>query len=168
MTTKVSNPLETMFRDSGLGWMIDSSSPPDVVFNHFEKTLANVSQLAQKRLGPKALSLNSDAILAEYERNPSRIKGFLQAFGSTSSPEMLLMVWRILQGMEIAEMRMNYSAQKDFFLEAKLTSPYGEEEKTEIYQSTDIEDAALLRHLGIMKMDDKPLFAGFYPLRIHN
>jgi hypothetical protein len=36
---------------------------------------------------------------------------------------------------------------------------------TAIYESTNIRDAALLRHLGIMTINGAPVFDGFYALR---
>jgi hypothetical protein len=91
------------------------------------------------------------------------VKAFLQALGATRSPEMLVMVWRILQGMRIQEIDMTYRERDSFRLRCVLNSPY--EVKPEVYESSDIVDAMLLSHLGIMEMDKGPVFEGFYPSR---
>jgi hypothetical protein len=77
---------------------------------------------------------------------------------------MLIMVWRILQGMRIQEVDMAYREQKSFRLRVVLNSPY--EDASEVYESSDIGDAKLLRHLGTLEVDGKPVFDGFYPLRV--
>ena len=79
---------------------------------------------------------------------------------------MLVMVWRIFQGWKISRVSMQYDEDQAVFrLEVALAnSPYDTQE--EIYESTDIGDAALLRHFGIMTMDDKPIFDGFYALKL--
>jgi hypothetical protein len=75
------------------------------------------------------------------------------------------MVWRILQGMNIAELRLDYASEDTFRMTVRLRSPY-EDGDDETYESEDIDDAVILRHLGVMKMDDKPIFDGFYPLNV--
>ena len=76
---------------------------------------------------------------------------------------MLVMVWRLLQGAEVAEVELHYRLQKSFGLRVKVVSAEGEPE--EVYESDDIDDAAVFRHFGILKMDDHPVFDGFYALQ---
>ena len=66
--------------------------------------------------------------MAEYERNPQKVRGFFQALGGTRTPEMLLMVWRIIQGMEIKDIQLSYQRQQAFEVRVVLQSPYGEED----------------------------------------
>ncbi len=77
--------------------------------------------------------------------------------------DMLLMVWRILHGLSIREVTMNYVEQEAFRLVVTLARP-GQDD-LETYSSDDINDAALLRHFGITTVDGRPLFDGFFPLR---
>ena len=76
---------------------------------------------------------------------------------------MLVMVWRILHGDLIQSIEMKYAQKSEFRLDVTLEDP--ESGQTSRYQSLDIDDAALVRHFGIMKMSDLPLFDGFYALR---
>ena len=91
------------------------------------------------------------------------MKAFLQAVGETDSPDMLVMAWRLLQGSEIAQIDLRYQLQNRFSLRIQLVSP--EDGTSEEYASEDIDDAAVLRHFGILKMGDRPVFDGFYALQ---
>jgi len=77
---------------------------------------------------------------------------------------MLLMVWRILEGMEIGAVELSYAFQANFHLRIVLRNPF--DGKEEVYDSDRIDDAALLRHFGITAINGKPVFDGFYPLRL--
>jgi hypothetical protein len=78
---------------------------------------------------------------------------------------MLLMVWRILQGLSIREVAMNYRELEAFSLSVTLALPGEEQDELETYSTHDINDAALLRNFGITTVDGRPLFDGFFPRR---
>jgi hypothetical protein len=102
--------------------------------------------------------------VAEYQHNPHKVRAFLQVVKS-ASPDVLVMVWRILQGMGVARIEMEYQTGLHFRLHVWLSSPY-EGGEPEVYESKDIDDAVILRHMGIMKMDDRPVFDGFYAVNL--
>jgi hypothetical protein len=77
---------------------------------------------------------------------------------------MLLMVWRIIQGMEVREIQVNYQRQQSFEVRVVLESPYGEVDHP--YISRNIHDFALFRHIGILEIGGAPVFDGFYTLRV--
>lgn len=162
ITTPPAN-LEDAIRRSGEGWVIDWFDPPSQSMNHIRQALAAVNQRAEERLGGNAPNLTESALLAEYRRNPERVRGFFQALGLSRTPDMLLMVWRVIQGMDIKSVELSYVRQQSFELRAILESPYGEED--EPYHSTDIDDFKLFRHIGIFKLGANPVFDGFYPLK---
>jgi hypothetical protein len=85
--------------------------------------------------------------------------------GTTQSPEMLVMVWRILEEMHIREVEMHYREQVAFSLVVILAHPGEDKEELETYRSDDINDAALVRHFGITTVNHRPLFDGFFPMR---
>jgi hypothetical protein len=161
--TSVSS-LEEAIRHSGEGWLIDSFAPPSEALNHIRRVLAAVCDRAQQRLAGNAPDLRESAIVQEYRRHPSQVRGFFQALGGTRTPDMLLMVWRIIQGMEIKYVQLSYERQQLFRARVILESPYGEEDAP--YESDRINDFALFRHIGIMEIDNRPVFDGFYPLRV--
>ena len=157
--------LEDAIRGSGEGWLIDGFAPPEKAIEFLGKTLDAVNQRAKQRLGGNAPDLTEDAIVNEFTSHPQSVRGFFQALGGTRTPDMLLMVWRIIQGMEIKEIRLDYSRQRIFAVSVTLEPPYGGPEE-EVYESTKINDFSLLRHIGILEIDNKPVFQGFYPLRM--
>jgi len=77
---------------------------------------------------------------------------------------MLLMAWRIIQGMEVKDVRIQYQRQENFEARVVLESPLGEEDCP--YVSNDIFDFSLFRHMGIMESAGRPVFDGFYVLRL--
>ena len=166
MSTSPPTNLEEAIRQSGEGWLIDMFALPSEAVNHLRRTLEAVRREATVRLRSNAPNLTEEAIVAEFGRNPVRVRGFFQALGGTRTPQMLLMVWRIMQGMEIKTVELSYARQRSFQLSVTLESPYGEEDQP--YVSTSIQDFALFRHIGTLEISGGPVFDGFYPLKIRD
>ena len=164
MSPPLASTLEEAIRYCGEGWLIDATLNPDSGIGHFRQLLGKVQNLADERLGQNALNLSEATLVAEYRRNPQKVRGFFQALGLSSTPEMLLMVWRILQGMDIKTVELQYARQDSFRLGVILESPYGEEDAP--YSSDNISDFALFRHIGILEIGDQPVFDGFYALTV--
>jgi hypothetical protein len=164
MSIQQPTTLEEAIRDSGEGWLIDGFSPPAEAMDHLRRQLDEVNCRAQERLGGNAPHLTESSLLAEYKRNPLKVKGFFQALGGSRSPDMLLMAWRIIQGMGVKELHIAYRLQEAFEARVVLESPHGEEDPP--YISSDIRDFALFRHIGILQISGRPVFDGFYPLRL--
>jgi hypothetical protein len=164
MSTNPPTNLEEAIRQSGESWLIESFAPPSEAMNHIRRTLGEVDRRAKSRLGGNAPDISESSLLMEYRSNPRRVKGFFQALGASRTPDMLLMAWRIIQGMEIKEIELSYLRQQSFQVKVILESPYGEED--EPYISSDIDDFKLFRHIGVLKIGDNPVFDGFYPLNV--
>ena len=164
MSNTQASTLEEVIRRAGEDWLIDWFSPPSEAMNHLTQTLHAVNELAQERLAGHAPDLSEEALAREYERNPQHVKAFLQTLGGTRTPAMLLMAWRIIQGMEIEEFRVEYQRQQRFTMRVVLRSPHGD--PVEEYDSDRIQDFSLLRHLGTLEAGPgRPIIDGFYPLR---
>ena len=73
------------------------------------------------------------------------------------------MAWRIIQGMKIKSVLLNYQRQESFAMQVTLQSPYGDGD--EKYSSDKIQDFAVFRHIGTMEVSNSPVFEGFYALR---
>lgn len=166
MSTAHPTTLEEAIRQSGEGWLIDGFSPSEKALEHLSRTLDAVDRCARERLGEDAPRFDEASVVTEYQRHPQGVQGFFQALAGTRTPDMLLMVWRIIQGMEIKEIQASYHRQRDFRLSVTLESPDGGED--EIYESEHIQDFALFRHVGILEISGKPVFDGFYPLRVRD
>lgn len=163
MTTASGEILEGLLRENDLGWMIDMYSPTEHALPFLLEQLNTLTAEFRRRLGYE-VSFAPETLMRECERNPHKILAFLQALGVSRNPEMLLMVWRILQGLSIRELVMNYREQEAFSLVVTLANP-GHRNEVETYRSNDINDAALIRNFGITTVDRRPLFDGFFPNR---
>ena len=156
--------LERLLRENDLGWMIDMYAPRDRAVPVLLEQLAKLTAEFAKRF-KYAASFAPETLRAEAERNPHKIRAFLQALGASGNPDMLLMVWRILHGLTVREVAMSYREQESFRLNVTLAQRGPERDELEAYSSNDINDAALVRHFGITTVDHRPLFDGFFPLR---
>jgi hypothetical protein len=166
LSTSSLTTLEDAIRHAGEGWLVDTFSPPENAMPTILRVLEEVQRESRDRLGHNGPDFSEETLVREYHRNPRQVTAFFQALGGTRTPNMLLMVWRILQGMEVKEIQLTYRRQEIFHLRVVLESPYGEED--EPYDSTDIGDFALLRHLGSLTISGLPVFDGFYAFRRHS
>jgi hypothetical protein len=164
MTPESPAILERLLRDNDLGWMIDMYAPRERAVPFLLEQLARLTAEFRSRFGYE-VSFAPETLRAEVERNPHKIRAFLQALGVSGNPDMLLMVWRILQGLSIREVAMTYREQEAFSFSVTLARPGEEHDELERYHTDDINDAALLRHFGITTVGRRPLFDGFFPLR---
>ena len=167
MSTTSPSPstLEETIRQSGEGWLLDWLAPPGEAIDHIQRTIRAVNKRARKRLGVKAPDISEKELIEEYRRNPQQVRAFFQALGGTPTPDMLLMVWRIIKGIEVKNVQIQYHRQESFRVEVILQSPSGDEDD-ETYTSTDIDDFSLFRHFGVLEIDGRPVFHGFYALRV--
>jgi len=153
--------LEAILRGRGLAWAVDMFAPTSEAAAHYLKSLKDLEKyIEQRRLGK--ISFFPDTLPQLLCISPYKADAFLQALVSIRSTPMLCVAWRILQGMQIAAIDMEYLQLSTFTLRVVLRSPYNQDEE---YQSDDINDAVFLRHLGKSMVDDKPFFDGFYALR---
>jgi hypothetical protein len=164
MTSPTTHTLEEAIRDAGEGWLIDWFAPPAEAMDHIRRLLAEVCRRGQERLQGNAPDLTEAGLVAEYNRSPLKVKGFFQILGGSRTPDMLLMAWRVIQGMEIQNITLSYSLKQRFSVQVILKTPYGETDAP--YESQDIQDFAIFRHFGIMEVSGTPVFDGFYALKI--
>ncbi len=164
MSPTTASPLEEAIRQAGEGWLIESFAPPGEALNHIRRVLGAVHQRARERFGDNAPDLSESAIVEEYRRHPSQVKVFFQALGGTRTADMLVMVWRIIQGMEVKDLQLSYRRREHFQMRVILESPYGEEDAP--YVSDKTNDFTLFRRVGILEVGNTPVFDGFYPLRV--
>jgi len=165
MSSVATDPFEAMIREAGEGWLIDWFAPPEQAIPSLHETLRRAEDAARQRLGQDAPRLTPETLVETYARNPHKVRAFLQVIGSVASPHILVLVWRILQGIEIVAIRMEYDAAGLFHLYVKLASSNADGTPEE-YESNDIDDSVVLRHLGTLKMGSQGAFDGFYPMNL--
>jgi hypothetical protein len=156
--------LERLLRGNDLGWIIDQYTPNDCLIPSLLEQLDRVAAEYRSRIRVD-VSFTPETLTAEAERNPHKVRAFLQALRLSHSPEMLVMVWRILQGLSIRKVEMNYQELEVFSLLVILARPGEEPPHLEEYRSQDIMDVRLLWNFGVGTVCEKPLFAGFSPPR---
>jgi hypothetical protein len=164
MTTVSTSPLEQVIRQAGEGWIIDYFEPKAEAMNHIRHVLDKVNKLGHERLGENAPDLSEAALVSEFQHHRSQLKGFFQALGGTRTPDMLLMAWRVMQGMRIKNVQLAYHLQESFQMRVILESEYGEDDES--YESTNVNDFTLFRHIGIHEINGRPVLDGFYPLKV--
>jgi len=164
MSREPHSVLERLLRDLELGWMITLFEPPDRAIPDLMDRLELAAGEYRARI-EAAVPFTPEALVVEAEANPHKVRAFLQALATSRSADMLVMVWRILQGLNIHEVSMEYREVESFKLDVTLARPGNGQADLERYQSLDISDAALVRHFGITKVDGLPLFDGFFPKR---
>lgn len=164
MMSESASVLEQLLRANDLGWMIDMYSPRERAIPFLLDQLTHLTREFRTKFGDD-VSFAPEKLEAESQRNPHKIRAFLQALAATGKTDMLLMVWRILQGLSIRLVELEYTEQTSFRLVVTLAWPGDEGGVSEVYSSNDINDAKLLRHFGITTINGSPLFDGFFPLR---
>lgn len=161
--TTQTDPFEQTIRKSGQGYLIDWHQPQDQALPNLRRIIADTDASGRQRLGEDWEALTPESIAAGFDENPQKVTAFLQVIGTVRTPAILVMVWRILDGANIAQLSVDYQSELHFRMRVTLESSFGGEE---IYESNDIDDAVILRHIGVMKMNDRPVFDGFYPLKL--
>ena len=159
------SPLEKLFLENNMGWMLEKPFEREYVIDSFREKLREASQEALARFGPGAPQFTEESLVAEYQINPHKARAFLQGLIARMTAPMLVLSWRILQGMHVQEVEVSYRERATFKLRIVLNSPYGDGQE-DIYESSDIWDASVLRHLGIAKVNGTPVFDGFIPLKL--
>lgn len=165
MSTATVDPLEELIRNAGEGWLIDWYAPREAALPHLRGVLLAADGAARGRFGAQAPALTPESLIEAYSDNPHKVRAFLQILGSVASPDILVMAWRILQGAEIAAIHLQYHASGPFHLSVRLNSPDAPPAPEE-YESNDIDDAVVLRHLGTMKVGNDGVFDGLYALAL--
>lgn len=116
-------------------------------------------RIARLTTGRLSLSVGELAKLPE-----DMVDAFLQALVSTSSEELLAMSWLLIWGAQVSDLQVRYYEQKEFSLRVTIASEYLPQPAT--FCSADVDDLALLRHLGILRVDGRPVLDGFFPLHM--
>src|SRR5262245_40575037 len=99
MNSMSSGVLEDLLKANDLKWVIDWFVPPGRAIPALTRLLDEATTESLKRFGDSGPKFTEDALLKESRQNPHKVRAFLQALAATRQPHMLVMVWRILQGM---------------------------------------------------------------------
>jgi len=124
-----------------------------------------------------AIVSDLEAFIAEYAKrykeqpdpfvlldaNPSKASAFFETLTEPLSLEMRILVWQILLGAEITKIHFEYGRTESFDLGIEILSPDGVSK--EEFCSNRVWDFAVLRHMGVLTVDNKPIIEGYYASR---
>ncbi len=103
--------------------------------------------------------------LALAQQNPVKAAAFFQALGGRPlSLEMRILAWRLILGSEI--LRLDFSYARDGGTEIRVTVRSPCDVAQGEFSSDSLWDFAVLRHLGMLTIDGKPVLDGYFALRI--
>ena len=135
------------------------SAPPS--YAAVGELLEAADAVATGRFSDGSVRLRLDDLIRLHAQAPHQVLAFVQALTETGSPEMLVMVWRILRGMRIENVDLRYAATASFRMAVTLRPQRGTDE--ERYESDDVFDFNLLRHVSLSKVRGRPMLDGFFP-----
>jgi len=153
--------INELLQARNFDWAIKAFHPSDQAARHFAEHLDALQLfMKQRTLGecvPTIASLQSLGKTNSYKPD-----AFLEALVSLRTSELIAAAWRIIQGMQVEQIEMQFEYGKSFALRISLLSPYGENED---YSTSDIDDMNFLRHLIKSNSDNRPIINGFFALR---
>jgi len=153
--------INELLQARNFDWAIKAFHPSDQAARYFADQLdALKSFMEQRALGECVPTIESLQSLGKT--NPYKLDAFLEALVSLRTSEMIAAAWRIIQGMQVEKIEMQFEYGKSFALRIWLLSPYDENED---YSTNDIDDMNFLRHLIKSKSDNRPIINGFFALR---
>lgn len=128
------------------------------ILDRIHKDIDDFTKEYERRFGDKADPWEL------LKLNPTKAAAFFHMDTLSASVEMKLMVWRVLLGCEIVEVKFAYQVGAMSKLFIKLRAPYGQ--KPEDYESDFPRDFAVLRHLGTTVSGGKLVLQGYYGTRM--
>jgi hypothetical protein len=162
----VDEKLKDFVRASGEAWLLkivrDEQQSWKIARQKLDAAYVKYAALFPDRL-PGEPNFDDHTVLAEVDANPHKVRALLQSIGA-SSPDMIAVIWRVVNGDSIKSLDLHYREQTEFVLRVEIESSLSG--RTYAIETREIEDATFLRHLGIMRMDEKPLFDGYYALNL--
>jgi hypothetical protein len=147
ITTPTTTTVASLMQLAGLGWRYDAYGPAEKVEAYLKKRLLLADQSAQSRFPEGEVRLTPDTIADLAQRAPHKARAFLEQLFGEGEPSMLVMVWRVLAGVDVARVQFDMRQADSFRLEVTLRPDRkGTEEH---YLSEDVDDVYVVRHFGV-------------------
>lgn len=141
------------FKKSGRGWLVEHSSAAQIL-TQTTRDLGEFADEYQRRFGERP---DPFALLDEI---PHKGRAFFQVFvGTPITLDMRILIWRLLLGVELLAIRLDYKREGDFELVVALETHKGEREE---YRSTNAWDFRVLRQVGLLSVDGQAILDGFF------
>jgi hypothetical protein len=154
--------LETIVRASGLAGALTRYGAPEPALARAALQLQAADDFARDRFQDGSVRLTLDSLTVANRRAPHLVRAFVEQLLTDVSPQMLVLVWRVLNGAAIGRVELRYELAAYFHMAIVLRPDRdGIEER---YESDDISDSRFFHHFGVTKINGHlPVFLGFYP-----
>ena len=135
----------------------------DAIEVKFNEEIKSVQSHINSRIDSGTPPVRLEALFKENpERYSSNQRAFLQTFALPVSDEIRAMVYFVtMEDADIKELKMDYVSKKTFSLRVKLELNSGKQIN---FNSDSIWDAEVVRHFGVMLMNNKPIFTGYFSI----
>ena len=143
--------LSHLLVQAGVGWLVRDPRNATGLLQHLDQAAEEYNRRFRTRAD----------LLAACKAMPEKMRAFLQNLGAGVTPPILAMVARIvLRDAEVLAVRFEFASRQDSLsLHVEIHDP---ECGAQNFDSTDIWDAQVLRHFGLLMVGHKPAIAGYY------
>lgn len=145
--------LEDALRLAGVGWLLEEYREERLAA--IVSDIASVSEEVSRRVGRRV------DVASELDSNRDDLMPLVQSFASPMSNSIRSLVYLLLRGGDLVALDFSYRERRKADLRATISFEAREHE----FSSDDLWDAEVLRHLGLMKMGDRPVIHGYFAFR---
>ena len=151
MSTEREETLSKLLEENGLTWALAGDAG----------AAGRILGVLEATASEYRTHFGSDVdLLAAARAKPDEMRAFLQTLTAGVSPAFLALVARILlRGAKVVCVRFEFEARKTLSLHVEIADPDG---RRYAFDSTDLWDVQILRHLGLMKAGGVPFIDGYY------
>lgn len=154
MSSERAQELEAELGAANLGWALKGDP---AALERILGRLDDSSREYERRFGTPV------DLHAACRAESAKMRAFLQTLAAGVSPGFLAMVARVLlRGAEVAELHVDFISLKSMALRVVLKDPDG---RRHAFESTELWDAQVLHHFGLMEAGAAPVIDGYYSMR---
>jgi hypothetical protein len=146
--------LESLLHAAGVGWLLQEAKD-----TRLTQILNEMDELSTY-LRDRQLSQTPD-LLQEAATEPTELRPLVQLFASPTSTTIRAMAYCVLRGADIQSVSFEYRLEQVAKLRIELSHPHARGSTIE-FESDNLWDAEVLRHVGMMKRGGRPVLHGYY------
>lgn len=156
MQAEQTRALRQLFDSAGVGWALEGDVEAEA--HRHLRELEAVEAEYQRRLSTPLSPRLLDQLVADSEA----LAPLIQAFASPISAPIRVMIYCILKGADVRRVRYDYEHERRSHLVIDIELPTGQALS---FESEELWDAEVLRHLGMTKRGGRPVLEGYYAFR---
>lgn len=148
--------LRQLFDTAGVGWALREGA--DAEARRYLQEIQAVEAEYERLLSEPM----SSPLLEQLVEEGEALTPLIQAFASTTSASIRVMIYCILKGAEIRRVLYDYELERrsQLIIDIELS-----DNRTLRFESEDLWDAEVLRHFGMTKRGGRPILEGYYAFR---